>query len=493
MLALAGCSFDGTILAGPDVAQDDTSTGTGGGDPGGGHTAGDPGGGHTAGDPGGGNTGGDPGGNTGGDPGGNSGGDPGGNTGGDPGNLECDATPQALGEMTMATNTGLLADYYGVDAFVPNVSFATACQEEEPNIWNPAYLAELEPYAAIRFMNWQGTNNSVTRVWSDRKDPCDERNIKTGWVSPGEDPPEPGMAYEWMVDLCNRTGKDMWINIPAMTIVGPPLGDPPVVKPPETTFHTQLATLIHDNLDSSLKVYLEYSNETWNGIFTQENYCIQQGEALQLDPDRYKAGYKFHVYAAVNVFKAFEDVFAEDKDRLVKVIAGFVTLPWVTEAHLEAIDSSTINPNNIQPDAYAIAPYFGHDVNGDIGVGGSRLATVVNELNSSINGADGALQRTEAIYNLVHPRGYDLIAYEGGQHITSHCEPINRSPAICNIYIEYFNRMSQYFTLFAHYAHTGEPDPSGCWGAVEHTGQWPGESPPKYTAIRKWVEATQSQ
>ena len=35
----------------------------------------------------------------------------------------------------------------------------------------------------------------------------------------------------------------------------------------------ELGCLIRDQLDPSLKCYVEWSNETWNGIFKQSHYC----------------------------------------------------------------------------------------------------------------------------------------------------------------------------------------------------------------------------
>ena len=52
-----------------------------------------------------------------------------------------------------------------------------------------------------------------------------------------------------MIELCNETQKDMWINIPALAT---------------PAFVQSLAQLIDADLDPNLNVYIEYSNETWN-------------------------------------------------------------------------------------------------------------------------------------------------------------------------------------------------------------------------------------
>ena len=61
-----------------------------------------------------------------------------------------------------------------------------------------------------------------------------------------------GVPYEDMIELCNETEKDMWINIPA-------LATPQFVQ--------SLAQLISTELNPNLNVYVEYGNEDWNYNF----------------------------------------------------------------------------------------------------------------------------------------------------------------------------------------------------------------------------------
>jgi hypothetical protein len=46
----------------------------------------------------------------------------------------------------------------------------------------------------------------------------------------------------------------------------------------------QFALLVKEKLDPSLKVYIEYSNEVWNGIFAQHRYAEEQGKKIGLGP-----------------------------------------------------------------------------------------------------------------------------------------------------------------------------------------------------------------
>lgn len=43
-----------------------------------------------------------------------------------------------------------------------------------------------------------------------------------------------------------------------------------------------------------VQIYIEYSNEVWNGIFRQTTYTKEQGLALNLDSYDWKAGMKYY-------------------------------------------------------------------------------------------------------------------------------------------------------------------------------------------------------
>ncbi len=109
-------------------------------------------------------------------------------------------------------------------------------------MYTPAFIQSLKPFSDIRFMNWEETNDSTLSNWQDRVQPGHLPHRQTG-----------GVPYEDMIELCNETQKDMWINIPA-----------------EATpqFVQSLAQLIAADLDPNLNVYVEYGNEDWNSSFS---------------------------------------------------------------------------------------------------------------------------------------------------------------------------------------------------------------------------------
>jgi hypothetical protein len=70
------------------------------------------------------------------------------------------------------------------------------------NPWKPEFLDEIRVYTVFRFMDWGKTNNAV-----------EAQGGKTRWEErvKRSDPVQRPMAYEWMIDLCNRTQRDMWV------------------------------------------------------------------------------------------------------------------------------------------------------------------------------------------------------------------------------------------------------------------------------------------
>jgi hypothetical protein len=269
------------------------------------------------------------------------------------------------------------------------------------------------------------------------------------------------VAYEWMIDLCNRQQADAWVTVPHLTFE-------------HQGYWTQLAQLLIDRLDTGLKVYIEYSNETWNFIFDQASYCRDKGNELNLDSDQYKAGFEFHVYAAVRLFEHFDDVWGANNPRLVKVIAGQSVNTWMTGVHLAALDNDVINPNGVRPTVYSIAPYFGNG------------ASSIDDLGAAVQ---TAIDRTRAQAEAVESSGLKLIAYEGGQHLTSNAHTVSRDQRIHGHYMTYLNGVAPFLDEMAHYCHSSSYASGGAWGAKEGIGQAI-EQAHKYRALVDYAGAS---
>jgi hypothetical protein len=126
-------------------------------------------------------------------------------------------------------------------------------------------------FSVIRFMDYSATNSNGQVNWSDRPLPgyASQNRSAAGYGWQGK-----GGAWEFAVLLANETGKDAWICIPAkatndyMTKVAQLFRYGSNGTTPYTSTQT---SPVYPPLNSSLKIYLEYSNELWNtaGAFQQ--------------------------------------------------------------------------------------------------------------------------------------------------------------------------------------------------------------------------------
>ena len=238
-------------------------------------------------------------------------------------------------------------------------------------------------------------------------------------------------------------------------------------------------------LKPGLKVYIEYSNETWNFGFSQAEYCRQEGAALGLPGDDYTAGREFHAWAALKMYRAMEDVFGSGSPRLVKIDAYQAVVPSQITDHLKIYDNPGYNPDGLYPDAFSPAPYFGNDVDGSD-------QNMKDELVSAILDRTGAVRQARKILDKATRDGnpsFKLIAYEGGQHLLTHADAGNRKQVMYELYVQYLDSMSNYLDGMAHYLHSGTFGSGGAWGAKEYIGQ-PVADAPKFKAIFEWVNGT---
>jgi hypothetical protein len=136
-------------------------------------------------------------------------------------------------------------------------------------VFNSAYLQDLAPYTVIRSnssawdLDQTDANNNTD--WSNRPLPSTldfEADSNYGYNSPsdnvnGGNPPPP---WEELILQANETGKDLYINVPGTA---------------SETYVTQLADLLkngdtvngvnYPGLLPNLNIYIEFSNEVWNG------------------------------------------------------------------------------------------------------------------------------------------------------------------------------------------------------------------------------------
>lgn len=386
---------------------------------------------------------------------------------------------EASTTMRVGTNFWYLTpptdNWSGELAMVPGINWATAYGAGinglgATNIWNPAWLAQLEPYSSLRFMDWGNVNSSKMLTWLERRAPTDAGNYEA-YNDQLSVAPNPGLAYEWMIDLCNRTNKDMWICVPHQV---------------DNNFVQQLATLIHSKLKSTLRVYVEYSNETWNGSFSQFNYSIAQGQAMVMPgSNQFYQGQAYCVWRSLQAFDAFQSAFGAPQmgSRVVRVFAFGGNMDTGREGLANVYESATWNPSNQVIDMLAVAPYVGSELDG-------ASPTIATDFHAEI-----AVVEADVVATAVAVKAQFSIArlgcYEGGQHLLHNSQAWSADPRIYDEYRYMLTRWATHFDLFMHYVHTGRwtnAADSSSWGALDNTNQAIGQAH-KYRAIVDWLIA----
>ncbi|MBD3243331.1 MAG: hypothetical protein GF331_22265, partial [Chitinivibrionales bacterium] len=115
--------------------------------------------------------------------------------------------------------------------------------------FNPQFMSTLDNVGTIRFMGWQNINSNNEVHWSDRTPPYWFRKVGREFIDVNGQESRAGANLEMMIELCNQAGANAWFCVPHAA---------------DSNYMVQMARTIRDNLDPTLKCYIEYSNETWN-------------------------------------------------------------------------------------------------------------------------------------------------------------------------------------------------------------------------------------
>ncbi|WP_277970648.1 calcium-binding protein [Sphingomonas echinoides] len=273
-------------------------------------------------------------------------------------------------------------------------------------IFTPEFLAKVDPFSTLRFMDWGGTNNSKTTNWGSRK------SINTASWS-GDVP------IEVMVALANKTHNNMWLNIPAEA---------------DDQYVTKALQYVHDNLDPALKVKVEYSNEVWNFGFLQSHYALKMGDQLfgkdvngdgvidgNNSAEHVGDGYvQFYGYRSAQIATIAKAIFADAPSRQESVLATQTAYQGLERSVLKGV--ARVGDVSKLFDDYAVTTYFDlYKVSETDLLAWSRAGEA--GMVSGFAALKDSLARVQAqdVYQagVAKKLGLDLIAYEGGVHTDS--------------------------------------------------------------------------
>jgi hypothetical protein len=338
------------------------------------------------------------------------------------------------------------------------------------NPWSPQFLDRWRGVACLRFMDLQETNNSPIASWADRPRPD------------GATFSERGVPLELLADLANRLEADPWFCIPHRA---------------DDDFVRRFATLAKERLDPRRKVFVEYSNEVWNGMFRQNAYAAERGKALGFGDKPWEAAWRYTAVRSVEIFRIWEDVFG-GRERLVRVLPSQAANAYVSRQIVEFRDAWR------SADALVIAPYVSFNVARDGKLLASEVAkwTVERLLDHietvALPEAVGWIRESKKVAD---ERGLRLVAYEAGQHLvgvggaendealTRLLQAANRHPRMGAIYRKYLEAWEREGgDLLCHFSSVSKWSKWGSWGLLEHADEDPRTSP-KFMAVMEWAKA----
>ena len=340
------------------------------------------------------------------------------------------------------------------------------------------FLAKLKGYAGFRFMEWMQTNTSTSVNWADRPQVSDYTYSSRG------------VPLEVMIALANQTGASPWFNMPHMAT---------------DDYVRNFALMVKSLLKPNINFYIEYSNETWNSVFSQTSYVQTQGMLRGLSNTPTVAGVYYSSMRSVQIFQIFQSVFG-GTSRFTRVIGSQAANPWLQE--------QTVSYQNAyaNADALAIAPYFSDCTDASIGgwgvLGDQATATQIDALTVAqvlsaeqehiSNCADAEMTAAAAVASKY---GLKLVGYEGGQSLVGNgaaqSDPImaalfaaaNRDPGMGPLYDSYLQNWKKAGgDIFFHFSDVTSYTQYGNWGSLESQDQDPSTSP-KYRSLMKYAAA----
>lgn len=375
------------------------------------------------------------------------------------------ASPGRLEVRVDPGNSGISVKISGASADDPirNVRLWMPGFENARCTFHPLFLERLRGFKVLRFMDWQCTNYSTLREWSQRTTP--EAETQTG---PG------GVAVEHMIELCNELDASPWFCMPHMA---------------SDSFVLEFAKLVKARLKPELKVYLEYSNEVWAAGQGPGPGAYAAGKGRGLSDDPGIALNRFYSDRSVEIFRIWEKEF-EGKSRLVRVMGAQAGWP---ERSLERMNWRDAHKH---VDALAVADY--------LDAGDLTKPPDVNSVDDLLNRARDQLavaremvRKHKAIADKYH---VSLITYEGGpgfvtsrsdprdEVVTKLCIAAHRDPRIYDLYAQLLaDWKNAGGGLFMGFNSCGVTSKWGSWGHLEHQDQ-PILTAPKYRALRDALE-----
>ncbi len=353
-------------------------------------------------------------------------------------------------------------------------------------LFHPDFLSLIRRNKVLRFMDWMQTNNSTQQDFAHRPHLDDVR-----WTEGG------GVPLEMMVELSNRTDADPWFNMPHRAT---------------DDYITQFAQSVKRLLQRNRRVYVEYSNEVWNGQFGQGAYVESMGTA---EYGNIGSGFdrrlNWHGERTAQMCDLWKAAWGADAARVTCVLGAQAANAYTQEQSADCPLWSTGAPCSAHGiTAIAIAPYFGGYMDGPSTAAtietwspDTLFAEIANGGQLAGGPAGGALAEARGWIAAQHAaavaRNLHLVTYEGGQHLVgilgiennTTIEALftgaNRDARMGAAYATHLDDWrAGGGELFMNFTSSSGYGKFGSWGAVEYLDE---PSTPKQNALLDFITA----
>lgn len=326
-------------------------------------------------------------------------------------------------------------------------------------MFHPEFVERLRPFKIVRFMPWNGTGQTSTVDVSALPTPESPRQAGVRGVAP-----------EYIAALSNEINADPWVCMPHLAT---------------DEYMRQYAEVMLQHLDPDRRVYIEFSNEVWNGIFQQAQWNMAEANRLGITFQEHYAR------QCLRLFEIWEDVFGDQSDRLIRVVGTQLVNHGVTNGILDHIPEGSA-------DILSPASYF--HINRFLDPSGITEDTPLEVIiDASIQGIEEAGEHMEWCVARAADKGMEVVAYEGGQHLANvfggnhpsieKFAQVNKDPRMYDLYMQHFERQIDAGAKgICHLTFVSDQDSQyGAWGSLDHQTQDPSEAP-KYRALLDILE-----
>jgi hypothetical protein len=332
----------------------------------------------------------------------------------------------------------------------PTQRLAMLGPNTDGSLWAQPFVDRCRKFAVLRMMDWAQTNADRQINWDTRVTPS--------WYTQADRE----VAIEYQIDCAKAAGSGIWFNIHHRA---------------DDAYVRNAAQLFATHWDKTKPLYLEWSNEVWNGQFPVYQYAVARSPKTK-SPIEY----------ALTRTAEIARIFRETGVQVIAVVGGQAVNP----GHFQYV-LNQVGGLSKEIDAIGIAPYFGGFITDSARTNTTTIDPILSDCEHSI--AQNEQYITQWV-QLANKYGVVLAGYEGGQHLAaSYVDQAN--PTIVNNYIA-ANRHPRMYDLYRTYLKQWDdltnkslmclfnsvyqPNKAGSWGLMEYEGQ-PLSSAHKYRAV----------